>query len=97
MQEINLNIPDIPAEKLTLVHKNPSDFHEVSEVYENTSYWRDVTLKMLHNRGAMVGIAMIVGIILLALFAPIASARTYDDVIFEHNSNEKYRNDRIKS
>ena len=85
MQEINLNIPDIPAEKLTLVHKNPSDFHEVSEVYENTSYWRDVTLKMLHNRGAMVGIAMIVGIILLALFAPIASARTYDDVILEHN------------
>ena len=84
MQEMNLNIPDIPAEKLTLVHKNPSDFHEVSEVYENTSYWKDVALKMLHNRGAMVGIAMIVGIILLALFAPIASARTYD-VILEHN------------
>ena len=85
MQDMNLNIPDVPAEKLTLVHRDPSDFHEISEVYENTSYWKDAALKMLHNRGAMVGIFMIVGIILFAVFAPIASARTYDEVILEHN------------
>ena len=86
MQEINMNIPDIPAEKLKLVHKDPSDFHEVSEVYENTSYGKDVALKMLHNRGAMVGLAMIVVIILFAMFAPVVSARAYDQVILEHNS-----------
>ncbi len=31
MQDMNLNIPDVPAEKLTLVHRDPSDFHEISE------------------------------------------------------------------
>ena len=86
MQDMNLNIPDVPAEKLTLVHRDPSDFHEISEVYENTSYWKDAALKMLHNRGAMVGIFMIVGIILFAVFAPIASARTYDEVILDRKS-----------
>lgn len=85
MQQKVYEIPDIPAEKLTLVHKTAADFQETQEVYENTSYWRDVFIKLTRNKGAMVGIVLIAVIVLMSVFAPIFSAYEYDVGILEHN------------
>ncbi|RPJ33154.1 MAG: ABC transporter permease, partial [Planctomycetaceae bacterium] len=44
-----------------------------------TTYWRDAWRRLKQNRAAMVGLAMIIILILLALFGPLFSPYSYSD------------------
>lgn len=75
----------IPAEQFELLHKSPDDFQETQDIYETTSFWRDVFGKLRKNRGAVTGMVFIAIIVVMAIFAPILSGTTYKEVLLEHN------------
>jgi len=56
------------------------------EVYESTSYLKDVTTAFMKNKGALVGFVVIVIIIIMAIIGPGLNEHTYKSVIIEHSS-----------
>ena len=56
------------------------------EVYESTSYLKDVSSAFMKNKGAFIGMIVIVFIILMAIIGPGINEHTYKSVIIEHSS-----------
>jgi oligopeptide transport system permease protein len=56
------------------------------EVYESTSYLKDVGTAFKKNKGALIGMIVILFIILMAIIGPGINDHTYKSVIIEHSS-----------
>lgn len=50
------------------------------------SFWKDVAVRFMKNKGAVLGACIIAFIVALAVFAPMFSGRTYKTVVIEHAS-----------
>lgn len=50
------------------------------------SFWKDVAVRFMKNKGAVLGACIIAFIVALAVFAPMFSSRTYKTVVIEHAS-----------
>ena len=50
------------------------------------SFWKDVALRFLKNKGAVVGACIIALIVATAILAPMFSGRSYKAVVIEHAS-----------
>jgi len=50
---------------------------------EGRSLWQDAVRRLLRNRAAVVGMAVLVIITLLAIFAPLFSPHAYDEVFWD--------------
>ena len=72
-----------PSEDFTFVHADVSEF-KYSHTYVHTSFWHDVFQRIFKNKGAIIGMIMIFGIMILSLIAPIISPYTYKQVTLEH-------------
>lgn len=58
----------------------------IDKVYENQSFWKDVAARLKENKGALIGLACILVIILLAVLAPMLSEYTINGVNVMHQS-----------
>ncbi len=56
------------------------------EVYQSQSYWKDIRSRFSRNKGAVAGMIGIVLVVLLAVFGPMVSGRTYDGQIISHQN-----------
>lgn len=54
---------------------------ETDENFASQGYWKAVAAHFLHDRRAMVGLFIVLAIILLAIFAPMASPYSYRDIV----------------
>ena len=57
---------------------NPEDKETAETLRLSLTYWQDVTGRLMHDRLAMFGLAVIVAVIVLAVFGPVLSAYEYD-------------------
>ncbi|PKM96152.1 MAG: peptide ABC transporter permease [Firmicutes bacterium HGW-Firmicutes-1] len=62
---------------------NNEDF-QTDVVYKGISFWKDVRLRFRQNRGAVVGIFLIIMIAFFAFFGPSMTAHTYRSKVDEH-------------
>lgn len=55
-------------------------------VYKGISFWKDVRLRFYQNKGALVGLAMIILIILLAVIGPAINEHSYKSITTAHTN-----------
>jgi oligopeptide transport system permease protein len=72
-----------PVRDFSFVHENIDDFIS-NESYAHTSFWRDVFQRLAKNKGAVIGMAIIIVIIGMAIFMPLISNYTYKEVTLDH-------------
>ena len=53
---------------------------EAEKAYVNQSYWQDVFRRFCANKGALIGLVLIVLILLFAIIGPMVSGYTYREV-----------------
>ena len=78
-----MGIDDISSEDFKFVQ---TDTLLKDEVYESIPYWKDVLKSFLKNKGAILGLVIIVFIIIMAIFGPGINEYTYKTVTIEHAS-----------
>ena len=61
-----------------------TDAFKQDVVYKGISFWKDVRLRFVQNKGAVVGIVIILIIALFAFLAPFFSSHTYKSIETEH-------------
>jgi oligopeptide transport system permease protein len=76
-------INNVPVRDFSFVHENIDDFKS-NETYAHTSFWRDVFQRLAKNKGALIGMTIIVLIIGMAIFMPVVSKYTYKEVTLDH-------------
>ena len=54
---------------------------DLDENFSSQGYWQGVAVHFLHNRFAVTGVILVFGILLLALFAPLTSPYSYDEIV----------------
>jgi oligopeptide transport system permease protein len=74
---------NVPVRDFSFVHENINDFKS-NETYAHTSFWRDVFQRLAKNKGAVIGMVIIIVIIGLAIFMPMISNYTYKEVTLNH-------------
>jgi len=74
-----------PVRDFSFVHKNPDDFME-QETYVHTTFGQDVFQRLFKNKGAIIGMVIILLIVLMAIFIPIFSQFTYKEVLLAHKN-----------
>ncbi|GAB6109851.1 oligopeptide ABC transporter permease [Fusibacter bizertensis] len=62
---------------------NTEDFQK-DVVYEGVSFWKDVYLRFIENKGAVVGMILIAFITFMAFFGPMMNDHTYRSKVDEH-------------
>ena len=68
----------LTAEDFRFVNRHPKA--EIDENYARQSYGRDVLARLCANKGAIIGLVLIVLVMLFAIVAPMVSGYTYKDV-----------------
>lgn len=68
----------LTAEDFRFVNRHPKA--EIDENYTSQSYGRDVLARLCANKGAIIGLVLIVLVMLFAIVAPMISGYTYKDV-----------------
>ncbi len=53
-------------------------------VYEGLSFWKDVRLRLYQNKGAVIGLVLILVIVGLAYIGPVMNKHTYKSIETEH-------------
>ena len=61
----------------------------VDENFAAQGYWKGVAVHFLKNRFAMTGVVLVAAIILFAVFAPILSSYSYQEIVSLTDSNGK--------
>lgn len=72
-------------ETLLAFANNDVDAAEKKQVFVHTTFSRDVFVRLMKNKGAIIGMALIVIIVLLAVFAPIVSPYSYKQQALDFN------------
>lgn len=67
-----------------LVGKNEETF--IDENYFKQSYWKDIFIRFMKNKGAIAGLIVIILIIIMALIGPNLNGHTYDSQIISHQN-----------
>ena len=62
---------------------------ELDENFSSQGYWRGVAVHFFRNSFAVTGLILVVGIILFAVFAPLASSYSYDEIVAVTDSTGK--------
>lgn len=62
---------------------NTEDFQK-DVVYEGVSFWKDVYLRFIENKGAVVGMVLIAFITFMAFFGPMMNDHTFRSKVDEH-------------
>lgn len=75
---------EFAADDFMLVHKE--DDVIIDKTYKTSSYFKDVVSHFIKNKGAVIGLVVILVIILLALVGPMMNEHTYKSIIIEHSS-----------
>lgn len=73
------------AEKFRLLKREITGETEI--VRPSTTYWQDVWRRLKKNRGAMIGMWVIVALTLVAVFGPYFSPYSYSDQTLELHNN----------
>lgn len=60
---------------------------EIDENFSSQGYWTGVAVHFFRNKFAVTGVILVVGIILFAIFAPLASSYEYDEIVSVVNAN----------
>ena len=60
------------------------EINQKDVVYKGISFWKDVRLRFKQNKGALVGIFLIMIIALFAFIAPLLSSHTYRSIETKH-------------
>lgn len=68
----------LTAEDFRFVNRHPKA--EIDENYASQSYGRDVLARLCANKGAIIGLVLIILVMLFAIVAPMVSGYTYKDV-----------------
>ncbi len=68
----------LTAEDFRFVNRHPKA--EIDENYASYSYGRDVLARLCANKGAIIGLVLIILVMLFAIVAPMVSGYTYKDV-----------------
>jgi len=58
----------------------------IDENYIKQSYWKDILLKFIKNKGAIAGMIVIILIIIMAVIGPLLNKHTYDSQIIAHQN-----------
>ena len=71
-----------------MYNPQPGDFEfltardlEVDKNFASQGYWKGVAIHFLRNRFAMTGVVLVGVIILFAIFAPLVSTYSYDEIV----------------
>jgi len=72
-------------ESLLAFANNDVGAAEKEQVFVHTTFSRDVFVRLMKNKGAIIGMALIVIIVLLAIFAPIVSPYSYKEQALDFN------------
>lgn len=62
---------------------------ELDENFSSQGYWRGVAVHFFRNSFAVTGLILVVGIILFAVFAPLASSYEYQEIVSVVDANGK--------
>lgn len=74
---------ETPNRDFSFVHEDIENFKS-QEIYTHSSFWRDVFHRLIKNKGAIIGMVIIVLIVFMAIFMPIFSQYTYKEVTLDH-------------
>ncbi len=67
-----------------LIAKNQDDF--VDESYAKESYWKDIFMRFIKNKGAIIGLIFIILIVIMAAAGPGMNEYTFDSQIISHQN-----------
>jgi len=67
-----------------LIGKNHDDF--VDESYAKESYWKDIFMRFIKNKGAIIGLIFIILIVIMAAAGPGMNEYTFDSQIISHQN-----------
>ena len=84
MSNQQTNIPVVESQSFDFVHADVNKA-AASETYVNTTFSQDVFKRLFKNKGAIIGMVLIVLIVLLAIFAPVFSPYSYKEQDLDNN------------
>ena len=62
---------------------------DIDENFSSQGYWTGVAVHFFHNKFAVTGLILVVGIILFAIFAPVVSSYDYHEIVSIVDANGK--------
>jgi len=81
---MNNQMTEFKPDDFELIRKNQDDF--VDESYAKESYWKDILMRFVKNKGAIFGLIFIILIVIMAIIGPNLNDYTFDSQIISHQN-----------
>ena len=84
MTQSNENLPKISKDKFTIVGGKHDKTDQLAE--KSVSFWKEVRLRFMHNKLAIVGFFILIIVALMAIFVPWLSPYSYREQLGVYNA-----------